>query len=79
MKVVLFCGGFGMRMGKFFQNKSEFFENNPKPMLMIGGRPILWHLMKYYAHFGHKSENKQNEFIQPGDMKNDILDEYFSR
>ena len=47
MKVVLFCGGLGMRL-------REFGEGVPKPMVHIGYRPILWHLMKYYAHFGHK-------------------------
>lgn len=47
MKVVLFCGGFGMRM-------REYSESIPKPMVNIGNRPILWHIMKYYAHFGHK-------------------------
>jgi glucose-1-phosphate cytidylyltransferase len=47
MKVVLFCGGFGMRL-------REFSESTPKPMVNIGYRPILWHIMKYYAHFGHK-------------------------
>ena len=71
MKVVLFCGGFGMRMGKFFMNKSEFFENNPKSMLMIGSRPILWHLMKYYAHFGHK------DFILCLGYKAESIKEYF--
>lgn len=47
MKVVLFCGGLGMRL-------REFSENVPKPLVKIGYRPIIWHLMKYYAHFGHK-------------------------
>jgi glucose-1-phosphate cytidylyltransferase len=47
MKVVLFCGGLGMRI-------REAGENIPKPMVHVGDRPILWHLMKYYAHFGHK-------------------------
>ena len=47
MKVVLFCGGFGMRL-------REYSESIPKPMVNIGYRPILWHVMKYYAHFGHK-------------------------
>jgi glucose-1-phosphate cytidylyltransferase len=47
MKVVLFCGGFGMRM-------RDFSDTIPKPMVNIGYRPILWHIMKYYAHFGHK-------------------------
>ena len=71
MKVVLFCGGFGMRMGRFFQNNSEFFENSPKPMLMIGNRPILWHIMKYYAHFGHR------DFILCLGYKADSIKEYF--
>ena len=47
MKVVLFCGGLGLRL-------REAGENTPKPLTAIGNRPILWHLMKYYAHFGHK-------------------------
>ena len=47
MKVVLFCGGLGMRI-------RDYSESLPKPMVPIGHRPILWHLMKYYAHFGHK-------------------------
>ncbi len=47
MKVVLFCGGMGMRM-------REYSESVPKPMVPIGYRPILWHVMKYYAHFDHK-------------------------
>ncbi len=47
MKVVLFCGGLGMRL-------REYSESIPKPMVTIGYRPILWHVMKYYAHYGHK-------------------------
>jgi glucose-1-phosphate cytidylyltransferase len=46
MKVVLFCGGFGMRL-------REHSEAIPKPMVEIGNRPIMWHVMKYYAHYGH--------------------------
>jgi glucose-1-phosphate cytidylyltransferase len=46
MKVVLFCGGFGMRM-------RDGVTSAPKPMAMIGERPLLWHVMRYYAHFGH--------------------------
>lgn len=46
MKVVLFCGGLGTRL-------REHSETIPKPMVAIGERPILWHLMKYYAYFGH--------------------------
>src|SRR5215468_5196456 len=47
MKVVLFCGGLGMRL-------RDYSETIPKPMVNIGYRPILWYVMKYYAHFGHK-------------------------
>lgn len=47
MKVVLFCGGMGMRL-------REFSETIPKPLVPVGQRPILWNLMKYYAHYGHK-------------------------
>ncbi len=47
MKVVLFCGGQGLRM-------REFSDTIPKPMVNIGYRPILWHVMKYYAYYGHK-------------------------
>jgi glucose-1-phosphate cytidylyltransferase len=47
MKVVLFCGGQGMRL-------REYSERIPKPLVEVGNRPILWHLMNYYAHFGHK-------------------------
>jgi glucose-1-phosphate cytidylyltransferase len=46
MKVVIFCGGLGMRL-------REAGDDIPKPMVPIGNRPILWHLMKYYAHYGH--------------------------
>lgn len=46
MKVVLFCGGLGMRM-------RTGGDSLPKPMMPIGSRPVLWHIMKYYAHFGH--------------------------
>lgn len=46
MKVVLFCGGLGLRMG---ENSTLI----PKPLVPVGSRPILWHIMKYYAHFGH--------------------------
>ena len=47
MKVVLFCGGLGMRL-------RDYSETIPKPMVNIGYRPILWNVMKYYAHYGHK-------------------------
>jgi len=64
MKVVLFCGGFGMRL-------RDYSEKIPKPMVKIGYRPIIWHLMKYYAHFGHK------EFILCLGYKGDVFKEYF--
>ena len=47
MKVVLFCGGLGTRL-------REYSETIPKPLVDVGNRPILWNVMKYYAHFGHK-------------------------
>jgi glucose-1-phosphate cytidylyltransferase len=46
MKVVLFCGGLGMRM-------RDGVTSGPKPMAMIGDRPMMWHVMRYYAHYGH--------------------------
>jgi glucose-1-phosphate cytidylyltransferase len=46
MKVVLFCGGLGMRM-------RDGVNSGPKPMAMIGDRPLMWHVMRYYAHYGH--------------------------
>ena len=47
MKVVLFCGGYGLRM------RNDHNDVIPKPMQMVGPRPLLWHVMHYYAHFGH--------------------------
>jgi glucose-1-phosphate cytidylyltransferase len=64
MKVVLFCGGLGMRL-------REYSENVPKPMVPIGYRPILWHLMKYYASYGHK------EFILALGYRADTIKDYF--
>lgn len=64
MKVVLFCGGLGMRL-------REFSETIPKPMVPIGYRPIIWHLMKYYAHFGHK------DFVLCLGYKADQIKQYF--
>ena len=65
MKVVLFCGGLGTRL-------REYSESIPKPMIPIGGsRPILWHLMKYYAHFGH------TEFILCLGYRGDAIKQYF--
>lgn len=64
MKVVLFCGGLGMRL-------REYSEAVPKPMVPIGYRPILWHVMKYYAHYGHK------DFILCLGYKADVIKKYF--
>lgn len=64
MKVVLFCGGAGMRL-------RGYADDVPKPMVQIGTRPILWHLMKYYAHFGH------TEFILCLGYKGSVIKEYF--
>src|SRR4051794_394594 len=46
MRVVLFCGGLGLRM-------RDGVNDVPKPMTMVGHRPLIWHVMRYYAHFGH--------------------------
>lgn len=64
MKVVLFCGGLGTRLG-------ELTEDVPKPLVKIGYRPILWHVMKYYAHFGHK------DFILCLGYRADKIKDYF--
>ena len=64
MKVVLFCGGFGTRM-------REHSDAIPKPLVDIGNRPIIWHLMRYYAHFGHK------EFVLCLGYKGDMIKNYF--
>ena len=64
MKVVLFCGGAGMRL-------RGYADDMPKPMVQIGNRPILWHLMKYYAHFGHK------DFILCLGYKGNCIKDYF--
>lgn len=47
MKVVLFCGGYGMRM------RNSIHDDVPKPMQLVGPRPLLWHVMRYYAHYGY--------------------------
>jgi glucose-1-phosphate cytidylyltransferase len=64
MKVVLFCGGLGMRL-------REFSDQVPKPMVPIGYRPIIWYLMKFYAHHGHK------DFILCLGHKADVIKRYF--
>jgi glucose-1-phosphate cytidylyltransferase len=64
MKVVIFCGGLGMRL-------REYADNIPKPMVPIGYRPVLWHVMKYYAHYGHK------DFILCLGHRSDVIKQYF--
>lgn len=86
MKVVLFCGGEGMRI-------RDHSGPIPKPMVCVGYRPILWHVMKYYAHYGHKDfilclghgadhvkryfvdydETVSNDFVLTGGGKVDLL------
>jgi len=64
VKVVLFCGGLGTRL-------REYSETIPKPLVTIGYRPILWHLMKYYAHYGHR------DFILCLGYRGDLIKEFF--
>jgi glucose-1-phosphate cytidylyltransferase len=65
MKVVILAGGFGTRI-------SEESHLKPKPMIEVGEKPILWHIMKYYSCFGH------NEFIICCGYKQHVIKEYFS-
>jgi glucose-1-phosphate cytidylyltransferase len=64
VKVVIFCGGYGVRMG-------EETRSIPKPMIEIGGRPILWHIMRYYSSWGH------DDFILCLGYKGDVVKRYF--
>jgi glucose-1-phosphate cytidylyltransferase len=64
MKTIILCGGMGTRL-------REETEYKPKPMVEIGGRPILWHIMKHYAHYGF------NEFILALGYKGDVIRDYF--
>ena len=64
MKVVLFCGGFGTRL-------REHSDTIPKPLVNIGNRPIIWHLMKFYAHYGHK------DFVLCLGYKGEMIKEFF--
>ena len=64
MKVIILCGGLGTRL----REETEF---RPKPMVNIGGRPILWHIMKNYAHYGHR------EFILALGYKGEMIKNYF--
>ena len=64
MKVVLLAGGFGTRL-------AEYTESIPKPMVPIGGRPILWHIMQHYAGYGHK------DFYLALGYKAQVIKEFF--
>jgi len=64
MKVIILAGGFGTRL-------SEYTDTIPKPMVTVGGRPILWHIMRSYAHFGHK------DFYLALGYKAEVIKEYF--
>ena len=64
MKVILLAGGLGTRL-------SKYTETLPKPMVQIGGKPILWHIMKNYAHFGHK------DFYVALGYKAEVIKDYF--
>jgi glucose-1-phosphate cytidylyltransferase len=64
MQAIILCGGLGTRM-------REETEYRPKPMVEIGGRPVLWHIMKTYAHFGHK------DFVLCLGYKGQVIKEYF--
>jgi glucose-1-phosphate cytidylyltransferase len=64
MKVVLFCGGLGMRM-------RDYSQHQPKPMAMLRNRPILWHIMRWYAHWGHK------DFVLCLGYRGEAIKEYF--
>ena len=65
MKVLLLAGGFGTRI-------SEEIDRKPKPMIELGGKPVLWHIMKIYSHYGY------NEFIVLLGYKGYMIKEYFS-
>jgi glucose-1-phosphate cytidylyltransferase len=64
VKVVLFCGGLGTRL-------REHSDTIPKPLVNIGPRPIIWHLMRYYAHYGH------TDFVLCLGYRGDLIREYF--
>ena len=64
MKVILLAGGFGTRL-------SEYTDVIPKPMVPVGGKPILWHIMQTYAHFGHK------DFYVALGYKAEVIKDYF--
>lgn len=64
MKTIILAGGFGTRMG-------DSTKTIPKPMVQVGGKPIIWHVMQRYAHFGHK------DFYIAVGYKAEVIKEYF--
>lgn len=64
MKTVILAGGFGTRL-------SEYTKLVPKPMVEIGGKPILWHIMNHYAHYGYK------DFVVALGYKGEVIKDYF--
>lgn len=64
MKVIILSGGWGTRLG-------QITHSIPKPMVLIGGKPIVWHIMKYYSHYDFK------DFIISAGVKSNIIKEYF--
>src|SRR5262245_16424710 len=64
MKVVIFCGGMGVRMG-------EATQRIPKPMIRVGTQPILWHIMKWYASWGH------TDFVICLGYRGEVIKEFF--
>ena len=64
MKTIILCGGIGTRM-------KEETEYKPKAMVLVGGKPILWHIMKIYAYYGY------NEFVLALGYKGEMIREYF--
>ena len=65
MKTIILCGGMGTRL----KEETEF---KPKPIVMIGGKPLLWHIMKIYSHYGF------NDFLIALGYKGEMIKEYFS-
>jgi len=66
MKVILLAGGFGTRL-------SEYTDSIPKPMVQIGGKPMLWHIMSIYAKYNYK------DFVIATGYKSEVIKEYFSK
>ena len=65
MKCIILAGGWGSRLGQLTQSI-------PKPMIEIGGKPVIWHIMKYYSYFGF------NSFVIALGVKGDVIKKYFA-